>query len=279
MDLREKPGILQRFGEIILRFRLVFVVVLAIACGAFFAGYTELLTFALAVSESIGIRVAEGNFLNLWPWLLLLAAALAPSFLLGGKKSGFTALALCILLPLAFFALQGSEAIVLPVLIALAIVSLVLLVVLKHSFGCAAFPAFLSAVGFVGVVGNFSLFSSSRLEVATYVTLIVIDIFAVSLIAGTELSSGAPKNGALLEGIRKQFFPAIVTALLAGIFYTVYGADYSGAAILRHALLALLSIVFFFFLSLPLLTFTPFARLRAEKREMNVPRSTGVKKK
>lgn len=282
MDLREKPGILQRFGEMLLRFRLIFVVVLACVCGYFFAGYTELLTFALAMSEMLGMKVAESNFVALWPWLLLLAVVLVPRFLLGGSRSGFAALVVTVVVPLALFGLLNTETLALPVLIGVAVLSLILFVVVKHGFGCASFPAFLAVAGWIGALGGLPV-AYDRLEVAVFATLLASDMFAVALIAGKELKNGSPKNGALLEGVRKQFFPAVIGSVLAAVFFAMRSVAVNGAMDLQIVLmqlgLALGYLVYFYGLGFSLLSFAPFARLRADKRTMNVPKSSGVKKK
>lgn len=278
MDLREKPGLIQSFGEFILRFRLIFVVVLACVCGYLFAGYTEILTFGMAMSESIGMKVAEGNLVTLWPWLLLLLPLLLPRFIVSGVQVGIAALVLAIAMPAGFFALQNTESLALPVLIALAVISFVLFIVLKHGFGCAAFPAFLSVVGFIGAMGGLNVSAYSRYEIAVYATLLACDLFGIALNTGKKLVSGEPKNGALLFGLRKQFLALLITPVLFSVFFFVRGLVLTPEAFGIHFALAAGYIVFFFFLSLPLLTFAPFARLRAKTREINVPKSTGVKK-
>ena len=133
MDLREKPGIIQRIGEFILRFRLVIVFILALVGGYFFAGWREFLTHILNVSELLGMRYVEGNFLSLWPFAVLLVALLLPRFLLGGMRLGFSALGIFIALPLILFSLQSSDAVVLPVVLSYAVLSIVLMVVVKKS--------------------------------------------------------------------------------------------------------------------------------------------------
>lgn len=279
MDLREKPGMIQRLGEMILRFRLIFVVVLACVCGYLFAGYTDILTFALAMSEALGIKVATFDFVAFLPWLLLPLFLLLPRFLACGKQAGFTSLVLCALMPAGFFALQNAEFLALPVMVSLALLSFILFVFVKHGYGCAAFPAFLSAIGFIGAIDGLNIGVFSRHEIAVFVTLLVCDIFTFAVIAGQKLAAGEPKNGALLWSLRKNFLPLVLTPVLCAILFAVKGGCTEPRTFVAHLALSLGYIVFALFLSFPLLTFAPFARLRASKREMNVPKSTGVKKK
>ena len=60
MDLREKPGKVQTFLELMLRFRLIALVVMVIATVSFVAtGWQEIVSLPLGSSEAFGMWLAE----------------------------------------------------------------------------------------------------------------------------------------------------------------------------------------------------------------------------
>ena len=60
MDLREKPGKVQTFLELMLRFRLIAFVVMVIATVSFVAtGWQEIVSLPIGASESFGMWLAE----------------------------------------------------------------------------------------------------------------------------------------------------------------------------------------------------------------------------
>lgn len=279
MDLREKPGIIQRCGEAVLRFRLVAIFVLALVAGFFFAGWQELITMILSVSESLGIRFAEGNYLALWPWAVLAFLLLLPRFLLAGRRSGFASLGVFVCFPLLIFAVQASDKMVLPFVISFASLSVLLMVVVKRAWACALFPMLLGMTSLVGSVLGMSFAKFSTLEIGAFALLLGADIFSISLLAGKELSLGLPKAGALLAGFKKQMLPAFLSFLFVGGFFLVMERDFSSMTILKHSALALGSFLVTFVLGFSLFSFTPLSRLRAEKRSIRVPASSGTKEK
>lgn len=269
MDLREKRGILQRFRESILRFRLIFIVLFAVLCGIFFGGYSAVCSFILGASEALGMRLSEGGLGGLWPWLLLLALLLVSRFPLAGKRSGFSLLGTSVAALAFLFLLQGSDPIVLASLILLALVALLLLVLLKHSFGCYAFPAYLLALAFLGCAAPFQPLFSFQ-EISILLVLLLSDLLAVALIAGKTLAEGLPKASSLLEGLKLQLLPSFLGALVTAAFFAWQAGDNSALAWARHFALSISCFILFLLLGFPLLSFAPFSRLRAETRTLNL---------
>ena len=84
MDLREKPGKVQKFLELMLRFRLIALVVMVIATVSFVAtGWQEFLSFPLSSSEAFGMWFAEVESIqSLWSSAQYLFAASVACFVL-----------------------------------------------------------------------------------------------------------------------------------------------------------------------------------------------------
>lgn len=279
MDLREKPGFLQSIGEALLRFRLIFVFLLALLSGWFFAGWQELLTHILSISEMLGMRFAEKNFLPLWPWLVLFVLLLLPRFLLAGKRSGFSALGIFLLLPLALFGLQSSDSVILPVFISCATLSLIFLVFIKKAWASVLFPMLLTISAIVGTILGFSFVTFNSLEISTFAIVCASELFAISLLAGKELSLGVSKTGALLLAFQKQVKPAFISSVLLCLFFVFISNNYSGMNFLKYGALSLGVFLVTFLLGFPLYSFTPLARLRADKRSIKIPLSSADKAK
>lgn len=279
MDLREKPGIIQRIGEFILRFRLVIVFILALVGGYFFAGWREFLTHILNVSELLGMRYAEGNFLSLWPFAVLLVVLLLPRFLLGGMQLGFSALGIFIALPLILFSLQSSDAVVLPVVLSYAVLSIILMVVVKKTWACMLLPMALSATTLVGSVLGMKFVNYPSYELSAFSVLMLAELLGFALLSGKELSLGSPKAGALIFAFKKTLLPAIISTVALAAFFILVGKDFTGMAVLKHSALALGGFLCTFLLGVSLFSFTPLSRLRAEKRSIQVPKSSGTKEK
>lgn len=269
MDLREKRGILQRFRESILRFRLIFIVVFAVLCGVFFSGYSAVCSLVLGASEALGMRLAGGNFGELWPWLLLLALLLGSRFPLAGKRSGFALLGTAAAAFAFLFALQGSDTVVLIALISLAVIAILLLALLRHSFGCYAFPAYLLAFAFLGCAAPYRAYFSFQ-ELSALLVLLLSDLLAVSLIAGKNLHEGSPKASSLLEGLKLEFLPSLLGFLVTAAFFAWQAGESSASAWARHFALSISCFILFLLLGFPLLSFAPFSRLRAETRSLNL---------
>ena len=270
MDLRKKATLFQQFGEIILRFRLIFVFVLASIVGYFFCGYREIFTWILSLSETLGIQVAKSNYISFLPYFLLIALILIPRFLLAKKISGFSFLGVSIVIPAFLFLLQGSDSIILPVFIAVSVLTIVLFFAVKHAFTCALFPAFLFSLALLGVSVNGVSFGFSNPEISMFLLLSLADMISISLISGIELKNGDPKTRALLHGIQKEFLPTLINMLTIVIFFIIKQGNFTAKAILFQIVILLLYFILFYFLGVSLLSFAPFARLRAKKRSIEL---------
>ena len=105
------------------------------------------------------------------------------------------------------------------------------------------------------------------------------ELFAISLLTGKELSLGVSKTGALLLAFQKQVKPAFISSVLLCLFFVFISNDYSGMNFLKYGALSLGVFLVTFLLGFPLYSFTPLARLRADKRSIKIPSSSADKAK
>ncbi len=277
MDLREKPGVVQRIHETVIRFRLIFILVAAIACGVFFAGYRVLLSTLLSFSEKFCMLLDKvsagisGQVLALLPFIIFAVLLLALRFVFGGKRSGFSALGTLCFGIVFLFGVQGSETIVLPIFLGLGLLSLIAFILWKNALACSLFPLFLTVCALVGVsrgaVYN-HIYLVSDFEILAYVLMMMADVVGVSLLAGKELSAGVSKTGALLTGMKKQIVGTLLSVLVVIGLAVWKSQNLTGMEILKHAVIGMVYVLFYFLLALPLLSFAPFARLRAGSRKL-----------
>lgn len=276
MDLREKPSIIQRCGEMILRLRLILVFVFAIVIGIFFSSWKEVLTTLLALSETVCIKISEGNFYTLWPLGVLLLLVSISKSLLAGKNSLFPFFGLSLGSGLLLFGIQGSEVVVLPLVVSLFILSIILLVVVKKSWAKSLFPALIVSVGFVGAIHGMDFVKYSEVEIFLFGGLIFIEILTLSLLVGSRLNQGETKNGALLFAFKKELLPGFISVLLSALFFVFIEKNYSGEVFLKHGSLAISTLLVSMLLGFPLFSFTPLENLRSKKRSISVPANSGT---
>ena len=92
MDLREKPGKVQKFLELMLRFRLIFVVLMVVLTVTLLAkDWQAVNTLPIAASEGMGMWLANldgvGAFWNSAQYLCVAAIAMfVLSFVFGGNR-------------------------------------------------------------------------------------------------------------------------------------------------------------------------------------------------
>lgn len=264
MDLREKRSVKKKIGEAILRFRLIFVLLMAIGCGVLFSGYADWVRVLNEVAQNGREHFLDGSA---WLFLLLIGALSIPRFILGGLRFGLSFLGLFSASVLLSFLFQTFDSISAYVIIFFSILSLLLFILVRHSLACAIFPAVLSMGALVGAFRGASIFHDSVNEMAVFALLLFSDMISVSLIAGRELRAGASRNGAFLEGVSIGLPITCVNAFLIALFFSWRNHfDSLGEDIaFFFSYLAV-----FYLLSLPLLSFAPFGRLRAEKRSLKI---------
>lgn len=281
MDLREKPGKVQNFIEMTMRFRLISVVVLVILAVTFMAtGFAETVSLPLGASEALGMWAANaGDVASAWSGAQFLCVAAIATFVLcfvfQGVRGGVASIVSVALMVAALFALGGAENMPLVFFGVFALVALVLLLFAKLSVACALFPfamAWILLSGFLGLhtvnlgegFNNWAVWSAlSALGFAVAVS------FAVT--AGKFLAEGMPQGGALVKAAQKTMLPVLIGSLLtvAALVFDMAQAS-TGAKIGALIYYWVAFVVWFFAFLFPTMTFAPWERLRAGSRRVQM---------
>ena len=95
-------------------------------------------------------------------------------------------------------------------------------------------------------------------------------VVSFALVAGKELSEGAPQAGALVKAGRKMFAPVLVSSLLALAAITVDMGNASAREIAGAAVLWVAFVIWFFGFTLGTMAFCPWERLRAGSRRVQM---------
>lgn len=285
MDLREKPGKVQNFLELMLRVRLIAVVVMVIVTVTVLAkSWNGVVGLPIAASEGLGMWLAGvENVQSFWATSQYLAVAalagLVMFIVFGGARAGIASVVSAALLGGALMVMGGSEDLALPMYGILALVSLLMLLFAKLSVACVLFPfalawLFLSAILTAipwpveepmnlvwGVQSAFGFACS----------------MAFAVVAGKHLGAGAPQNGAIVKAAKQLFVPVIVGALLLEAAITI---DMLGKANVIYGILRyLLFVVWFFVFLVPVSSFAPWERLRAGSRRVEMKDKKKTSKK
>ena len=282
MDLREKPGKVQNFLELSLRFRLIAVVVMVVATVTILAkSYDFLVGLPIAASEGFGMWFAGvENLQGFWAssqyLVVALVASLVMFFVFGGVRAGIASVVAPCLLGGALVVMGGSEDLAIPMYGIFALLSVILFVLVKWSVACVLFPfalawLFLSAIL---TVIPWPAEEPMNLVWGVHSAFGFACSMAFALVAGKHLNAGAPQNGAIVKAAKQLFVPVVVGALLFEAAITV---DMLAKANVIYGILRYLAfIVWFFVFLVPISTFAPWERLRAGSRRVEMK---GKKKK
>ena len=300
MDLREKPGKVQKFLELMLRFRLIALVVMVVVTiplllmnvkGFLVSGWQGFVSVPVAASESFGMWLSGiQGVQGLWSSAQFLVAAgvacVVMLFVFGGIRAGVASIVSILVSFGILILLDGDESVVLPMFGILALASIVLFIFVKKSVACALFPFALCSL-FIPCLVDLSpwILSENSIEfwLAAFVMFAFANSMAFAVVAGKHLGAGVPQAGALVKAARQMVVPVLVGALLlvAALAETrvatpampVVTAHTSWLYVaVRYVALVVWFFVFFF----PISSFAPWARLRAGSRRVEMK---GKKKK
>ncbi len=285
MDLREKPGKVQKILEFALRLRLIFVVLLVIISVTFVATNMQMMeSLPLGASEALGMWLAGAEGAT-WESARYLGVAAITMFVLcfvfGGVRSGIGSIISCALFVGSLLALGGSEGIQLIFFAVFAVIALVLLLVAKWSVACVLFPFALSWLLLTGFVAWFPL--SQDVSWLVWAVLSAVGFsctISFALAAGKELGAGAPQAGAVVKAGKKMLLPVTLSSALALAALTVDMQVVGGAQIASAAVLWIAFVVWFFGFTYGTASFAPWERLRSGSRrvEMKDKKKKTVKK-
>lgn len=293
MDLREKPGKVQKVLEILMRIRLLSAVALVVATVALLASHWQsVVTLPAAASESLGIWMSDFSMDKLMgsgKFLLAAAVATVVLFLVFGKVRGFVASAIAIALSVGGIFLLGDvgENINKPLIFfgILTAISLGAILFAKLSVACGLFPFVL---GWLFLSALMTVVPSLEPTYLTWVVLSAVGFagaMALSAVAGKYLSDGMPQGGALSKAAKQILVPVVGSSLLAICALTF---DMSAVAPVADAAKAVgdaqtvspnyvgaaVNVVvfnlWFFVILFPLMTFAPWDRLRSGSRRVEI---------
>ena len=283
MELREKPGKVQKLLELSLRFRLIFVLLMIGFAAAFLVtGWQQMASLPLGASEALGMWIAKfTNVVSAWHSTLYLFVAglsmLVLYFVFGGVRGGFAGLIALVAFWGALYALGGDEDMLLMFFAVIAGLALLFVAFVKWSVACALFPFVLSWLLLTGFVSWFPMMiGKAWLMWAVLSAIAFSGVMACALVAGKELGDGSPKAGALVKAGKKLLVPVLISSLLAISalvvdMSVVVDAKRIGCA----AILWVAFNVWFFGFTFSTLSFAPWDRIRSGSRRVKM----GDKKK
>lgn len=275
MDLREKPGKVQTFLELMLRFRLIAFVVMVIATVSFVAtGWQEIVSLPIGASESFGMWLAETEGVKaLWEsarYIGVAAIACLVMFVVfGGVRAGIASAVSAVLSFAALYVLGGAESMPLPMFGILALVSLVLFLFVKWSVACALFPFVVSWLFLSGILeivsSKFGV--SAGLMWGVHSAFAFACAMAFAVVAGKHLAAGVPQAGALVKAAKQLLVPVMGGALLLVAAITFDMGERNWAyAVIQFVAYAVWFYVFMFSIS----SFAPWERLRSGSRRVEM---------
>ena len=290
MELREKPGKVQKLLELSLRFRLIFVLLMIGFSVAFLAtGWQQMASLPLGASEALGMWISKfTNVVSAWhssQYIIVAALSMIVLyFVFGGMRGGFGGLFALAAFVGALFALGGDEDMLFVFFGVFAGLTLLLVLFAKWSVACALFPFALSWLLLTGFLAWFPLMvGKAWLMWAVLSAIAFSGVIACALVAGKELGEGAPQAGALVKAGKRMLAPVLIASLLA---LSAIVVDMSVIVDWRRigcaAIIWVAFNVWFFGFTFGTMSFAPWERIRSGSRRVKMSdkkKSSSKKKK
>lgn len=278
MDLREKPGKIQKLLELFLRFRLISVVLLVVLSVTFVATrWQAMVSMPVASSESLGMWLAEhGGFASLWQggqYLAVSAVALVVLlFVFAGIRGGIAGLFGLSAMVFALYALGGAESMVLIFYGVFAGVALLLLLFAKLGVANVLFPFAFSWVLLTAVVALLPAFAPAYLLWAVFSAVGFASVLAFALVSAKHLAEGTPQAGALIRSGKKLLVPVTVSSFLAvaALLFDMDKSAVSGVKVAEAVGSWLAFNLWFYVFLFPVVSFAPWERLRSKERRVKL---------
>lgn len=288
MDLREKPGKIQAFLEILLRFRLISIVAIVVASISFIAaGWQAIASLPLGASEALGMWIAEVEGpAGLWTSAQYLSVAAIAAIVLFAVFGGLRgAIASAISFGLSFgglYILGGNENMPVMMYGAMALVALVFLLFVKLSFACGLFPFVLAWTFWCGLCAVMpASLEPTWLVWAVLSALGFAGTMGLSAVAGRHLAAGVPAAGSLVKAAKQMVVPMLAASLLAvcAVAFDMPAATAeaaeggevaAGPCYWGAALYFFVFNLWFFVLQFPIMSFAPWERLRSGSRRVEM---------
>ena len=288
MELREKPGKVQKLLELSLRFRLIFVLLMIGFSVAFLAtGWQQMGSLPLGASEALGMWISRfTNVVSAWNSAQYIFVAglsmIVLYFVFGGVRGGFGGLFALAAFVGSLFALGGDEDMLVMYFAVFAGLALLLVLFVKWSIACALFPFALSWLLLTGFLAWFPMMVGKAWLMGAVLSAIAVSgVVACALIAGKELGEGTPQAGALVKAGKRMLAPVLIASLLA---ISALVVDMSVVVDWRRvgcaAILWVAFNVWFFGFTFGTMSFAPWERLRSGSRRVKMSdKKNSAKKK
>ncbi|MCK9181970.1 MAG: hypothetical protein M0P13_03705 [Fibrobacteraceae bacterium] len=272
MDLRKKASAIQKFGEGLLRFRLIFFVLFIVLYFVFAPEFGDTVSYILSSTEKF-TQGLDSCFKENFASHIYLIVGIAVSvvflfflrFFVGNLRSALSFLLSFISVPLCVFVLDGSEELIVYIMLAALLISAACFFFLRYSFGKAILPLYIVSFMWTAFSCKFDVPSFMW---GAFLVLAAADAFAIILPAGVELAKGSPAGGALVGAFMKNFIPAVFSvvaiAVLSGYF------SLSEISIGKTVLVSIFYLIEFFLVLFPLLSIAPLHKLRSKTRSMKI---------
>lgn len=273
MDLRDKPGVVQKFLERMVQFRLIFLFFLVLFSVMFVAtGWQAMSSLPLGASESLGMWMADSPNVGDAKFLAVAAiASIVMFFVFGGVKSGVGGLVAMAAFVGSLVLLDGSEGMQLVFYGVFAAIALVFLFVGKFGLSNALFPFALSWLLLTGFLAWCPVAPDNAwLSWAALSALGFAGVVAFALNAGKELGEGTPATGAIVKAGKRMVLPVVIGGLLAVAATSVDMAQVTGKQIAGAVVLWLAFVVWFFGFTFGTMAFAPWERLRSGSRRVQM---------
>ena len=278
MELREKPGKVQKLLELSLRFRLIFVLMMIGFSVAFVVtGWQQMASLPLGASEALGMWISRfTNVVSAWhssQYIIVAALSMIVLyFVFGGMRGGFGGLFALAAFVGSLFALGGDEDMLFVFFAVFAGLALLLVLFAKWSVACALFPFALSWLLLTGFLAWFPLMvGKAWLMWAVLSAIAFSGVVACALVAGKELGEGSPQAGALVKAGKRMLAPVLIASLLA---LSALVVDMSVIVDWRRigcaAIIWVAFNVWFFGFTFGTLSFAPWERIRAGSRRVKM---------
>ena len=278
MELREKPGKVQKLLELSLRFRLIFVLLMIGFSVAFVVtGWQQMASLPLGASEALGMWISKfTNVVSAWhssQYIIVAALSMIVLyFVFGGMRGGFGGLFALAAFVGSLFALGGDEDMLFVFFAVFAGLALLLVLFAKWSVACALFPFALSWLLLTGFLAWFPLMvGKAWLMWAVLSAIAFSGVVACALVAGKELGEGSPQAGALVKAGKRMLAPVLIASLLA---LSALVVDMSVIVDWRRigcaSIIWVAFNVWFFGFTFGTLSFAPWERIRAGSRRVKM---------
>ena len=278
MELREKPGKVQKLLELSLRFRLIFVLLMIGFSVAFLTtGWQQMASLPLGASEALGMWISRfTNVVSAWhssQYIIVAALSMIVLyFVFGGMRGGFGGLLALAAFVGSLFALGGDEDMLFVFFAVFAGLALLLVLFAKWSVACALFPFALSWLLLTGFLAWFPLMvGKAWLMWAVLSAIGFSGVVACALVAGKELGEGTPQAGALVKAGKRMLALVLIASLLA---LSALVVDMSVVVDWRRigcaSIIWVAFNVWFFGFTFGTMSFAPWERIRAGSRRVKM---------